>query len=362
MRKYDPDEPRDERGRWTDGAGRSIERSQVGEYPKLTAVDNGKVVGELWLKTNGQVADVRVKPEEQRKGIATALYDAAGVTTASDNLSRAGFNLWMARDPSQVANSLYHHYDALIGKTLPNGDKIVDVRNDFASAKGGGITYPVSRAELVHLGLISPMAKGTKMADLSDPQVIDRLKKLGIYDALRKQPDVADVHAGGVIGGDKKKPPTKDDDGDGDNTGGDADQDDATKSFGTDFEVCKVDADQRMIFGWASVSALDGVEIIDKQDDIIPVKEMEPAVYDFVLNVRKHGDMHDEVGTGQLVESMFFTPEKEKLGIVAKNEKGQVVHGWWTGFYVESDRVWKDIKAGKRPEFSIGGSAKRVNA
>lgn len=196
------------------------------------------------------------------------------------------------------------------------------------------------------------------MADLSDPEVIDRLKKLGIFDALRKL-DVADVHAGGVIGGEKKpedppkkKPETK--------TGGDKDQDDATKSFGQPFVITKIDVEQRKIFGWASVSSIDGVDIIDKQDDIIPASEMEPAVYDFVLDVRKHGDMHTEVGTGRLCESMFFTKEKAALGIVAKNAQGQVIEGWWVGFKVDSDRVWAEHKAGRRPEFSIGGSAKRT--
>jgi hypothetical protein len=128
------------------------------------------------------------------------------------------------------------------------------------------------------------------------------------------------------------------------------------EDFRTTIHIAKVDPDQRLIFGWASVSQIDGEDVIDKQGDVIPIEELEKAAYEFMLRFRQHGDMHSDVGTGYAVESMVFTPEKAALGMVAKVE-GQQIYGWFVGFKIESDQVWKDIKGGIRPEFSIGGRA-----
>lgn len=134
----------------------------------------------------------------------------------------------------------------------------------------------------------------------------------------------------------------------------------AEDNFETLFKLEKLDVDKRQIFGWASTSAIDGVEVVDKQDDIVPIVELEKGVYGFMLHSRQQGDMHAKTGVGDCIESMVFTPEKEKLGLVAKNAEGKTVHGWWIGFKVSNDALWADIKAGKRPEFSIGGTAIRT--
>ena len=123
----------------------------------------------------------------------------------------------------------------------------------------------------------------------------------------------------------------------------------------TPFAVKKSDPVKRQIFGWASVVTKAGAPVVDFQDDMISPATMESAAYDFVLNSRQQGHMHEQVGVGKLIESMVFTLEKQRvLGI----DLGQ--EGWWTGFYVESDDVWKSIKAGQLPEFSIGGKAIRT--
>lgn len=122
-------------------------------------------------------------------------------------------------------------------------------------------------------------------------------------------------------------------------------------------EVRKLDPEQQLIFGWASVVEKDGVAVIDKQGDIIPVPALEEAAYEFVLYSRQQGDMHVEKGVGRLVESMVFTKEKQQaLGI----DLGMV--GWWTGFHVDSPELWAAHKRGERPEFSIGGAAVSVPA
>jgi hypothetical protein len=118
--------------------------------------------------------------------------------------------------------------------------------------------------------------------------------------------------------------------------------------------VCKFDEDRQLVFGWASVCSIDGEDVIDKQGDIIPESELENAVYDYNMYCRKQGDMHERLGVGRLVESMVFTVEKQQaMGI----DLGMV--GWWVGFKVDDPAVWKRIKAGDLPEFSIGGRAIR---
>ncbi len=121
------------------------------------------------------------------------------------------------------------------------------------------------------------------------------------------------------------------------------------------FKVAKVDADQQLIFGWASVVEVNGQLVIDKQGDAILPADLEKAAYDYVLYARKHGDMHENVGTGRLIESMVFTKEKQDiLGI----DLGKVA--WWTGFKVDDPETWAAHKRGELPEFSIGGTGRRV--
>jgi len=47
---------------------------------------------------------------------------------------------------------------------------------------------------------------------------------------------------------------------------------------------------------------------------------------------------------------------------IAKDDQGRVIDGWWVGFLVDDDGVWEAHKRGERPEFSIGGRAKREPA
>src|SRR5258706_2727338 len=121
-----------------------------------------------------------------------------------------------------------------------------------------------------------------------------------------------------------------------------------------EFDVRKTDEDQQLVFGWASICSIDGVDVVDKQDDIIPEDELEKAAYDFALYCRQQGDMHERMGVGRLVESMMFTKQKQDaIGI----DLG--LTGWWVGFKVDDPGVWARIKDGSLPEFSVGGKARR---
>lgn len=126
----------------------------------------------------------------------------------------------------------------------------------------------------------------------------------------------------------------------------------AKSDWSVAFEIKKADPDQRMIFGWASVVTKDGKPIIDKQNDIIPVDELEKAFYDYVLYSRDQGHMHSRTGVGRMIECMVFTKQKQDaLGI----DLG--IEGAWVGYLVDDDAVWAAHKRGELPEFSIGGAA-----
>ena len=127
--------------------------------------------------------------------------------------------------------------------------------------------------------------------------------------------------------------------------------------WSTDFEISKID-DQHLVFGWLSVAVNKAGEvIIDSQGDIIEEHELEKAAYDFVLVSREAGDMHKRTeGIGKVVESMVFTLEKQQaLGI----PEGVLPIGWWVGFKIFDEDVWKRIKSGELSAFSIGGRSQR---
>lgn len=232
----------------------------------------------------------------------------------------------------------------------------------------------------------------TEAAAVTEADVLAYLQKTApeIAALIDKDATVGDVHATTAIGNGEnkgkpkakpfaaliaeatgKKPAT---------------EEETTKAWSLPITVLKAQPEQQMIFGWASMSELDGEIITDKQGDQITPDELEKAAYNFVLaqqetDARKVakflkeideellkrfeattvykrgglGDMHTEVGKGRLVESFVFTAEKQDI---LKIDLGLV--GWWTGFKVDSPELWAAHKRGERPEFSIGGRAARM--
>lgn len=122
-------------------------------------------------------------------------------------------------------------------------------------------------------------------------------------------------------------------------------------------DIRKADADQHIIGGWASISTVNGVDVVDLQGDIIPVEELEKAFHEYVLYSRDHGHMHEKRGTGRLIACMTFTPEKAAVGIMAKNDRGEALMGTWVEYLISDEPTWASIKAGELPELSIGGRA-----
>ena len=127
-------------------------------------------------------------------------------------------------------------------------------------------------------------------------------------------------------------------------------------------EISKVDEDKRQVFGWCSLSEMNGEPVVDLQGDYVSINEIEKSAYGYVLTSRKGGDMHARDGaaplhTSDLIESFVVTPEKlEKMGLPADS----LPLGWWVGFKVNDDKQWEDVKKGERTGFSIHGKGSRV--
>ena len=124
------------------------------------------------------------------------------------------------------------------------------------------------------------------------------------------------------------------------------------------YRIAKTDEDKHLAFGWASI-ALDknGNQLTDYQKDQIDPEELEKAAYGFVQFSREGGEMHQKPQVATCIESMVFTKEKQKaLGI----PDGVLPVGWWLGFKVQDEEVWKKIKSGEYSMFSIEGKGTRV--
>lgn len=143
------------------------------------------------------------------------------------------------------------------------------------------------------------------------------------------------------------------------------------QTFGKSYDVeiakgLEVDEEKRQVFGWLSISEIDGVPVTDHQNDYVPIEEMEKSAYAYVISSRKGGDMHSRVKkdwlvdqplhVSDLIESMVYTDEKIRaMGLPDDHPRG-----WWGGFQINDDAVWEKVKNGERLGFSIHGSGKRT--
>lgn len=116
-------------------------------------------------------------------------------------------------------------------------------------------------------------------------------------------------------------------------------------------EFAKVDEEKRIVWGWAYVCEELGSQVVDHSGDIVEAAEIEKAAHGFMLDSRQGGVMH-ETKAGLIVDSVFFS--KDVQGALGIN-LGKV--GWWIGYKVLDDEVWKRVKSGELSAFSIGGSS-----
>lgn len=121
--------------------------------------------------------------------------------------------------------------------------------------------------------------------------------------------------------------------------------------------VAKLDEERRIVYGWAYVvKDAEGRQVVDHSGDlVVDEQNLEDVATDYVLKSREGDVMHDMDPKAVLVESFVLTPEKaEKMELVAKGA------GWWVGFKVLDDDVWKRVKSGELRMFSIHGRGVRI--
>lgn len=126
---------------------------------------------------------------------------------------------------------------------------------------------------------------------------------------------------------------------------------DVNKSHG-DAKILKMDDEQRIVYGWASVVTEDGNPVVDTQGDVISPSEMEKMANNFMLDVRKAKAMHEGGQIGEVIHSMPLTEELMKAFDIYSDREG-----WLIAMKVHDDETWSEMKKGKFTGFSVGGKA-----
>jgi cation transport regulator ChaB len=117
-------------------------------------------------------------------------------------------------------------------------------------------------------------------------------------------------------------------------------------------QIVKQLDEERLAFGWAYVSTVNGQISLDHSEEFIRPDQIAKAATNFMLSMRTAKAMHSGGKIGEVVHSMPLTNEIAKaLGIQSDRE------GWLVAIKVYDDQVWQDVKSGKLAAFSIGGRA-----
>lgn len=117
-------------------------------------------------------------------------------------------------------------------------------------------------------------------------------------------------------------------------------------------KVVKMDDEQRIVWGWASVVTEDGKAVVDTQGDVISPEEMEKMANSFMLDVRKAKAMHEGGQIGEVIHSMPLTNELMKAFDIYSDREG-----WLVAFKIYDDDVWAKVRNGEFQGLSIGGKA-----
>lgn len=114
--------------------------------------------------------------------------------------------------------------------------------------------------------------------------------------------------------------------------------------------ITKVDPEQRIVWGWAYVSELDGKPVVDHSGDVVDSADVQKAAHGFVTESRAGNVMHTTARAGEIVDSLFFSKAvQDALGIDLKRV------GWFIGFKVTDAEAWQGVQAGTYKAFSIEG-------
>ncbi len=120
-------------------------------------------------------------------------------------------------------------------------------------------------------------------------------------------------------------------------------------SRASEIEVCKVDPELGLVFGFAIICKVDGVNYFDTQGDHIPERAMLKASMAFMKSERTSTDMH-EGDDGQVVFAFPLTAEVAKALEIETEKTGLLIA------MQPSPEVFAKFKDGTYTGFSIGGS------
>lgn len=120
------------------------------------------------------------------------------------------------------------------------------------------------------------------------------------------------------------------------------------------FRILKIDEDQRIIFGWASVTTYKGELLVDLHGDVIKTETLHKAFNEFMKGVRVGKINHSGEQVGQIVHSFPMSKEICDALEIQTDKEGVIA-----GFYVIDDTLWEQVKSGDFAEFSIGGRAQK---
>ena len=120
-------------------------------------------------------------------------------------------------------------------------------------------------------------------------------------------------------------------------------------------DIVKSDEAKQIVYGWASVSQIDGQTIVDLQNDMIEPEDLEDTAVEHMLHHRESGVMHEGAVVGKVIASMVTTPDVMKAAFGIEPN----VVGWLIGVKYSDPAVFKRVVAGELPFFSIQGRAER---
>jgi len=115
-------------------------------------------------------------------------------------------------------------------------------------------------------------------------------------------------------------------------------------------DVLKVDESLGIVFGWAIVSKVNGVDYFDVQGDNITEAAMLKAAADFMLNSRVLGDMHEKAEGGSVLFAFPLTTDVAKAFGITTKQTGLMI-----GVKPANAETLAKFVSGEYTGFSIGG-------
>ena len=127
----------------------------------------------------------------------------------------------------------------------------------------------------------------------------------------------------------------------------------SNERFQVTSDICKVDDNLGLVFGWAIVCKQNGIDYFDTQGDHIPESAMLEAATDFMLHSRVARDMHkadEEPLPGSIVFAFPMTTDVAKAFNFPTEQTGLLI-----AMKPEDPEVLAKFQSGEYTGFSIGG-------